>query len=196
MSVLLCPKCSTRNPHAASVCRRCGAPLSDGVDMATQQVVAQHTLKGIPVSEALLDGRWMIETPLALEDNLFIGRDMVRNERVMIKRLPEHIARDRVQRSRFLQEAKLLLTLSHPNVLRAIDLIEDHPRPALVLEYRPRESARLDAVLSHHERLPLTIALLFFRQLLAGLAHVHERGVLHAHRRAGARGPRARRPLA
>jgi len=179
MSVVLCPKCSTRNASTAELCRRCGASLGGGLDIDTLKSAPQSTLKGIPMAESLLGGKWLIEDAIEREAGLFLARDIQSGEQVTIKRLDENTARDRVQRSRFLQEANLLLSLKHPNVLRAIDVIEDGARPSIIFQHHPRKAASLEMLLEHHGRLPLAIAVNFLRQLLSALEHIHEAGVLH-----------------
>lgn len=179
MSVVLCPKCSTRNAATAEICRRCGASLGGGLDIDTLKSAPQNTLKGIPMAESLLGGKWLIEDTIERQAGLFLARDIQSGEQVTIKRLSEGAARDRVQRSRFLQEAKLLLSLDHPNVLRALDVLEDDSRPAIVFQHHPRKTASLEMVFEHHERLPLSVAVMFLRQLLGALENIHEAGVLH-----------------
>ena len=172
MSTIRCPRCSTRNPASAQTCRRCGEGL--------EGVAAQATLRGAPTS-SVLGERWVVEGPLpgSADASLLLGRDLRQSQRqVLIKRLPEHVARDRVARGQLLAEARLLLELEHPHVVRALDLVEDPQRPALVLDYHPR-ARPLTELLDRRAPLPAEIALELGRQLLEALAHIHDHGALH-----------------
>lgn len=79
-------------------------------------------------------------------------------------------------RRRIRAEARLLLSLEHPHLVRAYELLE-RPRVALILEPLPGEA--LDHVLARCGRLsPRDVATLGLH-LASALAYLHGRGVLH-----------------
>jgi Tol biopolymer transport system component len=99
-----------------------------------------------------------------------LGRD------VAIKALPSEFAQDRERLARFEREARLLASLSHPNVagIHGVEVVSG--TPYLVLELV--EGATLAARLAGGP-LPLDEALEVARQVAAGVEAAHERGVVH-----------------
>jgi protein kinase-like protein len=95
---------------------------------------------------------------------------------VRLKRLHAHLSADALLRRRFTQELLALRRLSHPNVLTGYELGEDGETVFFTSELpagRP-----LDELLGFGPLAPARALRLLLR-LLEGLAHVHERGVLH-----------------
>jgi len=80
-------------------------------------------------------------------------------------------------RDRLLAEVRSARTASHPNVCRVYDIGEVQGRYFLTMEYIEGED--LASLLRRIGRLPAGKALEIARQLCAGLAAAHERGVLH-----------------
>jgi Tol biopolymer transport system component len=99
-----------------------------------------------------------------------LGRD------VAIKALPDAFARDPERLSRFEREARLLATLSHPNIAAIYGLEEVAGDRYLVLEYieGPTLAERLA-----QGRIPLDEAIDICRQIAAGVEAAHESGVIH-----------------
>jgi serine/threonine protein kinase len=79
--------------------------------------------------------------------------------------------------SRFVQERSILTSISHPNVVRVIDLVVEGDTLGIVIEMvRGRDLRR---ALSEARTQPPAMAVGLFRQVLAGLTAVHAAGVLH-----------------
>jgi tetratricopeptide (TPR) repeat protein len=79
-------------------------------------------------------------------------------------------------RERLLHEARAAATLNHPNVASIYDVLEADGQLGLVMEYVEGETLNVRLArgrLRTEELLPLV------RQLLDGLAHAHEHGVIH-----------------
>src|SRR5262249_34892025 len=87
------------------------------------------------------------------------------------------LAADPHRRAALLGEVKLARQVSHPNVCRVYDLDEHDGQPFLSMEYIDGED--LAALLKRIGRLPQDKGVHVAQQLCAGLAAVHERGVLH-----------------
>jgi serine/threonine protein kinase len=79
--------------------------------------------------------------------------------------------------ARFNQEVRLARQVTHPNVCRVFDIIETEGRPFIAMEYIDGED--LSSLLRRIGRLPSDKALEVARQLLAGLAAIHEQGAVH-----------------
>ena len=96
---------------------------------------------------------------------------------VALKFLPVGLEHDEEARDRLLAEVRNARTVSHPNVCRVYDIGELDGRYFLTMEYIDGED--LASLLRRIGRLPATKALEVARQLCAGLAAAHDRGLLH-----------------
>jgi eukaryotic-like serine/threonine-protein kinase len=74
-------------------------------------------------------------------------------------------------------EARVLAALDHPNVVAVYELQAGDASAAIVEEWV--EGATLSAVLTQHGRLETQQAMAVARGALRGLAHAHDRGVVH-----------------
>jgi eukaryotic-like serine/threonine-protein kinase len=75
------------------------------------------------------------------------------------------------------REAKLLMELDHPSILRALDFVHDEASMWLVLEYV--DGWTLEAVLEKGKKLSPALASAIAMQLAEALGHAHKRGVVH-----------------
>jgi serine/threonine protein kinase len=97
---------------------------------------------------------------------------------VAIKVLPPSKAREANFQRRFKREARLLLRLKHPNIVRAFQVSETAGLHYLVMEYLEGET--LDEVMQRRRAkfLPAE-AVRLIHQTLQGLHHIHEQGLVH-----------------
>ncbi|WP_439579551.1 protein kinase domain-containing protein [Elioraea sp.] len=79
--------------------------------------------------------------------------------------------------ARFKREAQAAGRLSHPNVVQVYDYGEQGGLAYLVMEYV--EGGSLKGLLDKGERLPLKEVGRVMDELLAALAHAHEKGIIH-----------------
>jgi serine/threonine-protein kinase len=91
--------------------------------------------------------------------------------------LPSAVQRDRARLDRFLNEVKVALKVTHPNVCRVYDIGEVDGQHYISMEYVDGED--LASLLRRIGRLPQDKAVQLARQLCAGLAAAHEEGILH-----------------
>jgi WD40 repeat protein len=107
---------------------------------------------------------------------VFRARDARLSRDVAIKALPPAFALDPERLARFEREARLLASLSHPNIAGIHGLEEVGGTRYLVLEFVDGETLQ-----SRLERgvLPLDEALDVARQVAAGVEAAHEAGVVH-----------------
>jgi serine/threonine-protein kinase len=75
------------------------------------------------------------------------------------------------------REAQVLATLDHPNIVAVYDFQESGGRAAIIEEWV--DGATLSAVVKRHGRLDPPQGLAVARGALRGLAHAHDRGVVH-----------------
>ncbi|HET8925097.1 MAG TPA: serine/threonine-protein kinase [Candidatus Acidoferrum sp.] len=102
--------------------------------------------------------------------------DLKLSQVVAIKFLPEALSRNTAALSRFHSEVRIARQVSHPNVCRVFD-IGDVGVPFLSMEYVDGED--LASVVRRIGRLSPDKATEVARQICAGLAAAHERGVVH-----------------
>ena len=96
---------------------------------------------------------------------------------VALKFLPVSLEHDPDARDRLIAEVRNARSVSHPNVCRVYDVGELDGRYFLTMEYIDGED--LASLLRRIGRLPAMKALEVARQLCAGLAAAHDRGLLH-----------------
>jgi serine/threonine-protein kinase len=103
--------------------------------------------------------------------------DLTLDQPVALKFLPAGIAADPDRLAQFHAELRIARQVSHKNVCRLYDLGDHEGRRFLTMEYVDGED--LATLLRRIGRLPPDKAIDIARQLCAGIAAAHERGVLH-----------------
>ena len=103
--------------------------------------------------------------------------DLTLDQPVALKFLPAGVAADSDRLAQFHAELRIARQVSHKNVCRLYDLGEHEGRRFLTMEYVDGED--LATLLRRIGRLPHDKAVDIARQLCAGVAAAHERGVLH-----------------
>jgi serine/threonine protein kinase len=103
--------------------------------------------------------------------------DLKLGQPVALKFLPSSLEADPVRLAQFLSEVRLARQVAHKNVCRMYDVGEVDGLPFLTMEYVDGED--LASLLRRIGRLPEDKALDLARQLCAGLAAAHEKGILH-----------------
>jgi len=159
--------------------------MSDPLDLTSSQTV----LSGAAGSPAFDHGRYAPGMVLAERYRIIglLGRggmgevyradDLTLGQSVALKFLPENVARDPGNLERLLSEVRTARQVSHPNVCRVHDVGEAGGRRFISMEYIDGED--LSVLLRRIGRLPADTGVEIARQLCAGLAASHERGVLH-----------------
>lgn len=97
--------------------------------------------------------------------------------RCVVKALRPDRLSDRSARAALVREGRLLLSLSHPHLVRAYELVRGH-RPALVLE--TLTGVTLARLIADHPRgIPGRDLLFLALQLCSALAYLHRHRILH-----------------
>ncbi|MFN0249740.1 MAG: protein kinase domain-containing protein [Kofleriaceae bacterium] len=129
---------------------------------------------------SVLDGRYRIDAILGSGGmgRVYRGEHTGIGKRVAIKVLHADLSRNREAAQRFQREAIASGRLDHPNIVGVSDfgIVEQGPC-YLVMEVL--EGEPLGARLEREKRLPWQEAVAILRGVLAGLAHAHDRGVVH-----------------
>jgi hypothetical protein len=103
--------------------------------------------------------------------------DLKLGQAVALKLLSPDLAADEAFLERFRAEVRTSRLVAHPNVCRVYDIGEAEGHHFLSMEYIDGED--LSSLLHRIGKLPKAKALEVARQLCAGLAAIHDRGVLH-----------------
>lgn len=77
----------------------------------------------------------------------------------------------------FLNEARLLASLSHPNIIQIQDYIVEDGRPLLIMEYA--QGGPIRSCYPPGQPLPLDQLLDYLRQVASAIQYAHDRGVIH-----------------
>src|SRR5262250_1935524 len=108
---------------------------------------------------------------------VYRAEDLTLSQVVAIKFLPQKLSQDPATLSRFHSEVRVARQVSHPNVCRVFDIGEAEGSLFLTMEYVDGED--LASVVRRIGRLSPDKATEIARQICAGLAAAHERGVIH-----------------
>jgi serine/threonine-protein kinase len=195
--VLSCQSCGAPSTEHGRFCSRCGASLAAPAEVDETRLAASAGTRAratpgtgfVTPSTDFDHGRFLPGTTLA-DRYRVIGRvgkggmgeiyradDLRLGQQVALKFLPDDVANDAARLAQFHAEVRLARQVSHPNVCRVYDVEEAAGRTFLSMEYIDGED--LASLLRRIGRLPQDKALELARQLCAGLAASHERGVIH-----------------
>jgi hypothetical protein len=202
---MLCARCHAVLPDAARFCSSCGSPAgSDALTIGASQATGSSpgstrrtpAATGKPPSSgwltssdsishgrfapgALLDGRYRIIGLLGRGGmgEVYRADDLRLGQPVAVKLLPETLRHDPVRLAQFHNEVRTARQVSHPNVCRVYDIGEADGLMYLSMEYVDGED--LASSLRRIGRFPEDKAADIARQLCAGLAAAHQRGVVH-----------------
>ena len=108
---------------------------------------------------------------------VFRAEDLTLGQIVAMKFLPERLSQDAAALARFHAEVRNARQVSHPNVCRVFDIGETDGALFLTMEYVDGED--LASVVRRIGRLSPDKATEIARQICAGLAAAHDRGVIH-----------------
>jgi serine/threonine protein kinase len=159
------PRPSVRTPRAPSSSNPLTSsdPISGG-RFAPGQIIAQR------YRVVALAGRGGM-------GEVYRAEDLTLGQVVALKFLPEALSQDAAALTRFHAEVRTARQVSHPNVCRMFDIGEADGILFLTMEYVDGED--LASVVRRIGRLSPDKATEVARQICAGLAAAHERGVIH-----------------
>ncbi len=180
-----CNSCHSEAPAGSRFCPSCAAPLEASASAtptrthAVTSAVRSDTAPARFLPGAMLAGRYRIVGLLGRGGmgEVYRADDLKLGSPVALKFLPEGLERDENRLQRFLNEVRVALRVTHPNVCRVHDIGEVDGQHYLSMEYVDGED--LATLLRRIGRLPEDKALEVARQLCAGVAAAHEQGILH-----------------
>ncbi len=131
------------------------------------------------LSGTVLDGRYKVISPISegAMGSVYRGERIQLGRAVAIKVMHEALPDELSSRQRFEREAKLMAMLEHPHCVSVIDFGVHDDKPFLVMELVRGTS--LQQLIDKHQRLEIPRACEIMKQVLSGLAHAHELGIIH-----------------
>jgi hypothetical protein len=140
---------------------------------------ARTTIKSRFAPGTVIDQRYRIVSLLGIGGmgEVYRADDMTLEQVVALKFLPRGFGTDPDWLERFHNEVRMSRQVTHPNVCRIFDLGTVDGEQFITMEFVDGED--LSSLLRRIGRLPGDKAIQIARQLCAGLAAAHDRGVLH-----------------
>ena len=205
-NVVSCPNCAAVvvPQESGGFCPQCRQPISDALD-ETRLAGSRPDVKssssgsrGRPASSSsgwlsssgaidhgrfppgtLLGGRYRIVGRLGRGGmgEVYRADDLKLGQPVALKFLPPEVDGDPAKLMQLHSEVRMARQVSHPNVCRVYDIDEEEGQTFLSMEYIDGED--LSSLLKRIGRFPSDRALEIARQICAGLAAAHERGIIH-----------------
>src|SRR5437773_9216229 len=189
-----CPRCHKEMPGDAASCPSCGCVFDDVTrrlesNQAPPDKPREKESRSSTSVDSIDDSRFVPGTLLAERYRIvgLLGRggmgevyradDLKLGQPVALKFLSQHLSADPEAVKRLYSEVRIARQVSHPNVCRVYDIGEIDGQLFLSMEFIKGEE--LASLLRRIGRLPSDKAIEIARQVCAGLAAAHNRGVLH-----------------
>jgi serine/threonine protein kinase len=172
-----CPKCKTENASDSQFCKSCATPLP-----SSKEIPVTETLE--TPKEELTTGTTFGERYQIIEElgkggmgKVYRVLDKELKEEVALKLIRPEIALDKKTLERFSNELKLARKISHKNVGRMYELMEEKGIRYITMEYVPGEDLKrlIRKVGQFSAGKTVSIA----KQVCEGLAEAHRLGVVH-----------------
>lgn len=110
--------------------------------------------------------------------SVYLGEHVMMGRQVAIKILPRsRVSSDTSYLQRFMQEAQAAASLNHPNIVTAYDIDNENGIYYFVMEYV--DGKDLNGIVKTDGPLDYAVAADYICQAAGGLAHAHERGLIH-----------------
>jgi predicted Ser/Thr protein kinase len=204
----ICTSCHVELTTTSRFCPSCGAEIANNDDVATLDfATATSPLPPRPSASSARTssrsssrisstGEYFVNEGRFLPGRLIASRyriiallgkggmgevyradDLTLGQAVALKFLPDEAASDEGMLERFRNEVRIARRISHANVCRVYDVGDVEGQTFFTMEYVDGED--LGSLLRRIGRLPQDKAVEISRQLCAGLAAAHSKGVLH-----------------
>jgi serine/threonine protein kinase len=176
---LKCPKCDANNPETSRFCADCGTQLGVTEDILAGPTATLET----PVEElstgSIFAGRYQIIEELGRGGmgKVYRALDKKLNEEVALKLIKPEIASDKKTLERFSNELKIARKISHRNIGRLYEMMEEKGTHFITMEYVPGED--LKSFIRRSGRIDIPKVLFTGKQACDGLVEAHKQGVVH-----------------
>src|SRR4051812_1837973 len=190
-----CPACSAATPWAADVTHLAAGPFHSAAPTRADARIRSASSGAVTTSRsltsadaidhgrfapgALLAGRYRIVGRLGKGGmgEVYRADDLKLSQPVALKFLPDSIDQDPARLTQLHTEVRMARQVAHPNVCAVYDIGDYEGHVFLSMEYVDGED--LASLLRRIGRMPEDRGIEMARQICAGLAAAHDRGVVH-----------------
>jgi len=160
-----CPKCKAKVLDIDVKCASCGAALA---------ATGAHRMLG-----AVLLGQYELVDVLGQGGMsvVFKGRHKMTDQEVALKILPPELAAHSQVKSRFLEEAKALAALDHPNIVHLYNFGQENGSFVLAMQYVQGQT--WERMIIEAKRLDWVASVRIAIDVLRALEYAHGRGIVH-----------------
>jgi serine/threonine-protein kinase len=162
---LTCAGCGKTNLDLARQCYACGHALEG---LGPNAMIGQLVLGNYRLVEVLGTGGMSV---------VYKAQHRVTEQEVAIKILPPDLAVYDDVKARFVEEARTLAKLEHPNIVGLFNFVETDGRLHLVMQYV--QGKTFEHVIAERGRVPWPEAVTLILGVLEALIYAHGRGVVH-----------------
>ncbi len=161
--LVTCQYCQAQAPPEAVHCPNCGQPLPRHLLLQGELVCDDYHIV------RLIGYGGMGE--------VYLAQHHLTGQQVAIKVLAFHLAEEMDLRIRFLDEARILARLDHPNIVMLHNFKQERDRMHIIMQYVDGES--LDRIIERDGPMDSEHAALLFAPLADSLQHAHGNGNIH-----------------
>ena len=160
-----CPQCQAEILDIDIKCGSCGAALGA---TGAQRMIGQTVLGVYELSDVLGQGGMSV---------VFKGRHKMTDQEVALKILPPELAAHSQVKSRFLEEAKALAALDHPNIVHLYNFGQENGSFVLAMQFV--QGKTWERMILESKRLDWKTSCRITIDVLKALEYAHGRGVVH-----------------
>jgi serine/threonine protein kinase len=160
-----CPQCQGEVFDIDVRCSHCGAALGA---TGAQRMIGQTVLGQYELADVLGQGGMSV---------VFKGRHKMTDQEVALKILPPELAAHSQVKSRFLDEAKALAALDHPNIVHLYNFGQENGSFVLAMQYV--QGKTWERMILESKRLDWKTSCKITIDVLKALEYAHGRGVVH-----------------
>jgi serine/threonine protein kinase len=173
---MLCPRCHRELEDTFEFCPYDAEPLKRPAEHVSFGAL-DHKKTGM--AGAMISGRYQIRgfVNKGTTARVYLAEDVRSHEQVIVKLFTSDPNQTEETRKRFRREAEVLMELSHPNIIKLLDLGEMQGRPYVVTE--PLRGETLIEYLRREGTMPTDLALTMMRHAGMGLMAAHRAGIIH-----------------
>jgi tRNA A-37 threonylcarbamoyl transferase component Bud32 len=108
---------------------------------------------------------------------VYEGKDVKLERKVAIKKMREELKMNLRNKAKFLEEAKRVAKLNHPNIMAIYDIVEEGDETYLVFEYVSGRT--VEQMLNDMRRIEESIAVKIGIEVCEALSYAHKQGIVH-----------------
>lgn len=161
--LVTCQYCQVQSPPEAVHCPNCGQPLPRHLLLQGELVCDDYQIV------RLIGYGGMGE--------VYLAQHHLTGQQVAIKVLAMHLAEEVDLRIRFLDEARILARLDHPNIVMLHNFKQERDRMHIIMQYV--DGVSLDRIIERDGPMDSEQAALLFAPLADALHHAQDTGIIH-----------------